>query len=251
MKFDKKAANIIFEKNQSAIILFADEKSKNWVKFEDLMKKISDKLKYKLKVVMTDIKEVISAKLAEKIGIIDKDLPSIRIIDMSGEHMKKYKMVGEIEEKNIFKFIEDWEKKRIKSYVKSGEEPKVNNEDVFIVVGNTFEKEVINNNKDVMVLFYSPWCYHCKALLPKYEEVAKKLKVKNPKLLLTKINAIENEVESIGDYGFPKIKFYPGNKKDRPPIDYDGDKSVEDIIKFIKNNAAYPINDKNDKNTEL
>ena len=251
MKFDKKAANIIFEKNQSAIILFADEKSKNWVKFEDLMKKISDKLNYKLKVVMTDIKEVISAKLAEKIGIIDKDLPSIRIIDMSGEHMKKYKMEGEIEEKNICKFIEDWEKKRIKSYVKSGEEPKVNNEDVFIVVGNTFEKEVINNNKDVMVLFYSPWCYHCKALLPKYEEVAKKLKVKNPKLLLTKINAIENEVESIDDYGFPKIKFYPGNKKDRPPIDYNGDQAVEDIIKFIKNYSSNKIIIDDEKTSEL
>jgi protein disulfide-isomerase A1 len=251
MKFDKKSANIIFEKNQSAIILFADEKSKKWSEYEKLMKNISDKLNYKLKTVITDIKEVIEAKLAEKIGIKDKDLPSIRIIDTSGKYMKKYKMEGEINENNILKFIKDWEEKRIKSYVKSGNEPKVNNEDVFIVVGNTFEKEVINNNKDVMVLFYSPWCYHCKALLPKYEEVAKKLKAKNPKLLLTKINAIENEVESIGDYGFPKIKFYPGNKKDRPPIDYDGDKSVEDIIKFIKSNSSNKIIIDDVKTSEL
>ena len=251
MKFDKKSANIIFEKNQSAIILFADEKSKNWSEYEKLMKNISDKLNYKLKTVITDIKEVIEAKLAEKIGIKDKDLPSIRIIDTSGKYMKKYKMEGEINENNILKFIKDWEEKRIKSYVKSGDEPKVNNEDVFIVVGNTFEKEVINNNKDVMVLFYSPWCYHCKALLPKYEEVAKKLKAKNPKLLLTKINAIENEVESIGDYGFPKIKFYPGNKKDRPPIDYEGDKSVEDIIKFIKSNSSNKIIIDDVKTSEL
>ena len=251
MKFDEKAANIIFDKNQSAIILFADEKSKKWNEYENLMKIISNKLNYKLKSVITDIKSVISGKLAEKIGIKEKDLPSIRIIDTSGNYIKKYKIEGEINEENILNFINNWENKKIKSYVKSSEEPKENNEDVFIVVGNTYEKEVINNNKDIMVLFYSPWCYHCKALLPKYEEVAKKLKKKNNKLILMKINAIENEVESIDNIGFPKIKFYPGNKKDKPPIDYNGDKSVEDIIKFIKNNAANPIIIDNEKNPEL
>ena len=128
-----------------------------------------------------------------------------------------------------------------------------NNGDVFIVVGDTFEEEVIKNNKDIVVLFYSPWCYHCKALLPKYEEVAKILKPKNKNLILTKINAIDNEVESIDNYDFPQIKLYPGNKKDNPPIDYNGDKSVDDIIKFIKNNVAYPIyiDNEKDKNAEL
>ena len=51
MKFDEKAANIIFEKNQSALILFSDEKSKKWVEYEQLMKRISDKLNYKLKII--------------------------------------------------------------------------------------------------------------------------------------------------------------------------------------------------------
>ena len=241
MKLDEKAANIIFHNNQSALFLFADEKSKKWMEYEKLMEKISDKLNYKLKVVITDIKGVLPTKLADKMVIKENDLPAIRIVDTTGKYIKKYKMNGEISEKNIFKFIDDWENKKIKSYVKSGEVPKENNEDVFIVVGNTFEKEVINNSKDVMVLFYSPLCYHCKALLPKYEKVAKRLKDKNKNILLTKINAIENEVESIGDYGFPKIQFYPGNKKSEPPIEYVGDKSIEDIIQFIKNNAATPI----------
>ena len=249
MKFDEKAANIIFNKNQSALILFADEKSNKWNEYKILMKNISDKLNYKIKVVITDIKDSISAILAENINIKENELPTIRIVDTKGNYIKKYKMNGEINEKNILEFIKDWENKRIKAYVKSSEEPKENNGDVRIVVGNTFEKEVINNNKDVVVLFYSPICHHCKALLPKYEEVAKRLKSKN--LILSKIDAFYNEVESIENYGFPKIKLYPGNKKDKPPIDYNGDKSVEDIINFIKNNAAYPINDKNDKNTEL
>ena len=48
MKFDEKAANIIFNKNQSALILFADEKSNKWNEYKILMKNISDKLNYKI-----------------------------------------------------------------------------------------------------------------------------------------------------------------------------------------------------------
>ncbi len=253
MKFGEEAANIIFNKNQSAIILFANDKFNKWDEYNKLMKNISDKINYKLKVIISDIKDLMSQKLAEYLNIKENDLPVIRIVDTKGEYTKKYKMNKDINEKNILEFINDWENKKIKSYVKSTEIPKENNGDVFIVVGDTFEEEVIKNNKDIVVLFYSPWCYHCKALLPKYEEVAKILKPKNKNLILTKINAIDNEVESIDNYDFPQIKLYPGNKKDNPPIDYNGDKSVDDIIKFIKNNVAYPISidNENDKNAEL
>ena len=253
MKFDEKAANFIFYKKFPAIILFANEKSDNWKEYENLMRNISDKINYKLKSVITDIKNVIESKLAQKINIKENDLPAIRIVDTRGKYIKKYKMLGNLNENNILKFIEDWENKKLKSYVKTGEEPKENNGDVFEVVGKTYEKEVINNNKDVVVLFYSPLCYRCKALLPKYELVAEKLKPKNPNLILAKIDGIENEVETIDDNTFPKIRFYPGNKKNKSPIEYNGDNSVLDIIKFIKNNASNPIiiDEKINKNEEL
>ena len=181
-----------------------------------------------------------ASRLAEYIGVKESDLPSVRIADTRVD-LKKYNMEGEINEKNILKFIEDWENNKLKPHLKSAEIPKENNGDVFVVVGKNYEKEVINNDKDVMLLFYAPWCGHCKALHPKYEEVAKKLKEKNPKLLMAKIDATENEVENINISGFPTVKFYPGNKKNKMPIDYNGDRSVDDMIKFIKTNAATPI----------
>ena len=262
MKFDEKAAQIIFGKALPAIMLYASEKSEKWGEYEKLMRTISDKLNGKLKVVLTDIKEGMAARLAEYIGIKENELPSVRIADTRGD-FKKYNMEGEINEKNILKFVEDWENKKLKPHLKTAEEPKDNNGDVFIVVGKTFERDVIKNDKDVMLLFYAPWCGHCKALHPKYEEVAKKLKAKNPKLVMAKIDATENEVESVNISGFPTVKFYPGNKKDKAPLDYNGDRSVEDIIKFIKTNAATPIvydeekkeekkdEDKKDKTDEL
>ena len=240
MKFDEKAAQIIFGKSLPAIMLYASEKSDKWSEYQKLMASVSEKLGGKLKVVLTDIKEGMAARLAEYIGIKENELPSVRIADTRGD-FKKYNMEGEINEKNILKFVEDWENKKLKPHLKTADEPKENNGDVFVVVGKTFQKEVIDNDKDVMLLFYAPWCGHCKALHPKYEEVAKKLKEKNPKLLLAKIDATENEVESVNISGFPTVKFYPGDKKDKAPLDYNGDRSVEDMIKFIKTNAATKI----------
>ena len=243
MKFNQKAAYYIFDKKFPALFLFAEESSPKWADYEKLMINIFDKLNYKLKVILTDIKEVKAAKFAEKLNINANDLPTVRLVDTTGKYIKKYKMeVNNINEQDILKFVNDWENKKIKSYVKSSEEPKNNSGDVLIVVGTTYEKEVINNDKDVVILFYSPLCYRCKALLPKYEIVAEKLKAKNPKILFAKIDTFENEVETIDDHTFPKIRLYPGNKKNELPIEYNGDDSVDNIIKFIKDNVAYPIN---------
>ena len=245
MRLNKQAVNFIFEKKIPGIILYANEKSRKWSQYENLMRNISEKINYKLKVVITDIKEGLPEKNAELMNIKEKDLPTVRIADTSGEYLKKYKLEGELNEDNILNFVQNWENKKLKSYIKSAEEPEENNGDVFIVVGKTFEKEVINNDKDVILLFYSPLCYylhhHCKELIQNYPEVAKRLKKLNPKLLFAKIDGIENEVESIQISSFPKIKFFPGKQKGKISIDYDGDNSIDDIIKFIKEHASNHI----------
>ena len=64
------------------------------------MESVSDKINGKLKVVLTDIKEGMASRLAEYIGVKDKDLPSVRIADTRVD-LKKYNMEGDINEKNI------------------------------------------------------------------------------------------------------------------------------------------------------
>jgi hypothetical protein len=52
--------------------------------------------------------------------------------------------------------------------LKSQEPPTDNDGVVRVIVGKTFEAEVVNNDKDVFVEYYAPWCGHCKALAPKW-----------------------------------------------------------------------------------
>ena len=246
MKFDEKAAQIIFGKNMPAIILYADSKSPKWSDYEKLLKTVSEKLEGKLKVSLTDIKEGMAARLAEYIGVKQADLPTVRIADTRVD-LKKYNMEGEITLENILKFVDDWEHNKLKPHLKSADEPKENNADVRVVVGKSFQKEVIDNDKDVLIMFYAPWCGHCKALHPKYEEAAKKLKKNNPKLVLAKIDATENEVESVHITGFPTVKFYAGNKKDKAPIDFNGDRTTEGIIKFLREHVATKLVEEEEK----
>ena len=243
MEFDQKAAQIILGQSNSALIFYSNKKWPSWKEYVKLMKYISIKIKGKLLCIIANIKEKISLKFAEFLGIKEYNLPSLVIVESKG-YLKKYKMEKEINETNIFKFIRDWENGAIKEYYKSAKEPKNNeNESVIEIVGNNFKEKVFNNDYDVMVLFYTLNCLNCKILLPNYEKLAKKVKEKNNKIIFYKINMGDNEVENEEISSFPCIKLYSWYNKDKnkKSIQYYGDRSIEDIIKFIKNNSGNKI----------
>ena len=183
------------------------------------------------------IKSQINKEISDKINI-EKEK---RHKEKEEENNKEYIMEKEINEENILEFIAGWEKGILKRHLKTQEEPKENKGPILEIVGKSFKREVLENDKDVMLVFYAPWCGHCKKLLPEYEKAANKLKEKNPKVVLARMDATENEVEGVEITGFPTIKFYPGDKKDRRPKDYSGERTMDGIIKFLQDNCVNKI----------
>jgi protein disulfide-isomerase A1 len=243
MPFDEKCAQLIFGKSVAGLFLYRDRNSENASALEAAVKAAAANLRGKIQVVITDITEGLETRLAEYIGVTSADLPSVRIHDTRVD-LKKYTMEGEITEQNIMTFVDDWTNGKLRPTLKSDEIPTEQKENVYVLVGKSFNDIVMDPTKDVLVEFYAPWCGHCKKLAPIYEEVAGNLK-HNTNLVIAKMDSTTNEVDSVSIQGFPTIKFFPANNKSNP-IDFNGDRTVEGFTKFLQEHSTNAVKAKDD-----
>jgi len=88
---------------------------------------------------------------------------------------------------------------------------------------------VVSPEKLILVEFFAPWCGHCKALAPHYEEAATVLKDKGIKL--AKVNCVDESdlCQNYGIQGYPTLKIFRGGE----PTDYTGPRKTDGIISYM------------------
>jgi protein disulfide-isomerase A1 len=174
--------------------------------------------------------------------IFADQLPALALADLGNDGMKKYIYSGKFETDAVSAFVGNFLEGTLKPNLKSEEaHPDDTKHDVKVVKGSTFKDLVLNNDKDVLVEFYAPWCGHCKKLAPTWDELAKTLKGVES-IVIAKSDATANEfdVPGMNIRGFPTIFFFKGNDKSRA-IKYEAGREVEDFIDFLAENAATPF----------
>jgi len=141
----------------------------------------------------------------------------------------------------IEEFVKEFATGKVQPSIKSEPLPEKQGP-VHTIVAHNYEEIVLDDDKDVLVEFYAHWCGHCKALAPKYEELGK-LYFDNPefakKVVIAKVDATLNDVPD-EIQGFPTIKLFAAGKKGSP-IDYQGGRTVEDFVKFIKESGTHKV----------
>ena len=86
-----------------------------------------------------------------------------------------------------------------------------------------------------LVKFFAPWCGHCKALAPAFEEAADTLAAEGSKARLVKVDATDSNNKALaskfGVSGFPTLKVFRSGDFEE---DYSGGRDVHDLLDYMR-----------------
>lgn len=189
------------------------------------------KLRSRMLFILIDSDVEENARILDFFGVKSADLPEIRAIQL-GDEMVKYRMADEsFTAEAIEKFAEDVIQQRAKPHLLSQDLPDDwDTNAVKVLVSSNFDQIARDKSKNVLVEFYAPWCGHCKALAPVWDQLGEHYKDRDD-IVIAKMDATQNEVEGIRVTGFPTLKWFPKNSDE--VIDYSGDRSLEAFKRFI------------------
>jgi protein disulfide-isomerase-like protein len=89
------------------------------------------------------------------------------------------------------------------------------------------------DDKPQFVLFYAPWCGHCKRVMPAFDQLGEQYEG----VSVVKVNCDENpEAAKMHQIqGFPTLKFFRNGMTDpQTYVVYDGERSLDDMKSFIQ-----------------
>ncbi|XP_035909527.1 LOW QUALITY PROTEIN: protein disulfide-isomerase A5 [Anopheles stephensi] len=107
---------------------------------------------------------------------------------------------------------------------------------VHLTVGN-FEP-ALKDEKSVLVMFYAPWCGHCKKMKPEYEKAAEIMKAKNIPGVLAALDATKEAPigHQYGVKGYPTVKYFSNGE-----FKFDVNvREADKIVKFMQNPTEPP-----------
>ncbi|ORY65961.1 protein disulfide isomerase [Pseudomassariella vexata] len=203
----------------------------------DSLKPVAEKYRGKINFATIDAKSF--GAHAGNLNLKTDKFPSFAIQETVKNQKFPFDQEKEITVDAISTFVDEFSAGKIEPSVKSEPIPESQDGPVAVVVAKNYNDIVLDDTKDVLIEFYAPWCGHCKALAPKYEDLGALYANSEfkDKVVVAKVDATANDVPD-EIQGFPTIKLYAAGSKGEP-VTYSGSRTVEDLIKFVKENGKY------------
>ncbi|XP_072454075.1 protein disulfide-isomerase-like protein of the testis isoform X2 [Notamacropus eugenii] len=213
------------------ILLFI---SKNSTEFDVLIKvfeSVAQKFKNKLIFLIVNTDEVDNIHVLEYFQISSWDIPGVRILNLT-KNMRYRMPAEEITFKNVKKFCENFLDGLAKQQLPSENIPKDwDTKPVKVLVGKNFKEVVFSHKRNAFVMFYAPWSYECKSLLPVLEELGKKYQY-HESVTIAKIDITANDIHQMFLGKYPFFKFFPA--KSDSVVPYSGKYTLEAFIEFVE-----------------
>jgi protein disulfide isomerase family A protein 3 len=106
-------------------------------------------------------------------------------------------------------------------------------EDVLDLTDGDFDSRLAEH-QTALVMFYAPWCGHCKRLKPEYAKAAEDLLRNDPPVALVKVDCTEGGKETCnknGVSGYPTLKIFRNGEVSQ---EYNGPREAAGIVKYMK-----------------
>ena len=95
------------------------------------------------------------------------------------------------------------------------------------LTAESFQTEITFTQDPWFIKFYAPWCHHCQALAPNWEQLAKEMK---GKLNVGEVNCDQQKrlCKDVGLRGYPTMIFFRGPER----AEYEGLRGLGDLIQY-------------------
>lgn len=220
--------------------LFVDPEDSKREEFLADLRPIAQKHKGKINFVSIDAVKFVDHGKA--LSLDPTKYPAFVIQDLEKQLKYPLSQEGELSMSAISQWADSYIAGKLEPVLRSEPIPDKQEGPVYTLVGKSFDSVVFDDQKDVFVEFYAPWCGHCKRLAPTWETLAEHYASAQSTLLIAKMDATENDLPPSVPFrvaGFPTLKFKPAGSRDF--VDYEGDRSLESLIEFVEATSKNPI----------
>jgi len=182
---------------------------------------------------------------------LKQDWPAFAIQEPQAQTKFPFDQTQKITEASVRAFVTQYVEGAVKPSIKSEPVPEKNDEPVLVLVADEFDKIAMDKAKDVLIEFYAPWCGHCKALAPTYDEVGKRYAKHADKVVIAKMDSTANDIPPTAGFtvsGFPTIKLIKAETNE--VVDYEGDRTEESFLRFLAEHGTHQVDVSKDAEVE-
>lgn len=137
------------------------ESAEERAELAETLKDVAKKHKGKLNFATIDAKAF--GQHAGNLNLEVGKWPAFAIQDTQGNKKYPFDQATAIDAAAVGKFVDDFVAGSIQPSIKSEPIPSPNDGPVTVIVAHNYQDVVMDDDKDVLVEYYAPWCGHCKA----------------------------------------------------------------------------------------
>jgi thiol-disulfide isomerase/thioredoxin len=178
---------------------------------------------------------------------VDKDVPLIAAHQPSSDFKYKSKRLDLTDSAAMLDFVSGVVSGSVDKVFRSEAVPLGNKGPVITAVGSTVLDIVSKENKDVMLMVYTPWCANCRKLLPTFDILGRAVEAEN-RVVVVRLDASKNDIPAAwGVKSYPALLWFPS--KDKPYMSsppqprpyWDAGQSLQELVSFVQRQSSFDL----------